>query len=71
MATKDPASIVEWDIFDIGQWMKLSEEKCLRVGNLKSRMLEEKKESAGELMKKISMTQDQDEGGGQASHKPT
>ena len=60
LATKDPASIVEWDIFDIGQWMKLSEEKCLRVGNLKSRMLEEKKRVL-ELMKKRSMTQDQEE----------
>ena len=63
MATKDPASIVEGDNFDICQWMKLSEEKCLRVGNLKFRMLDEKKRVL-ELMKKRSMTQDQEEGRG-------
>ena len=63
MATKDPASIVEGDIFVIGQWMNLSEEKCLRVGNLKSRILEEKKRVL-ELMKKRRMIQDQEEGRG-------
>ena len=42
LANKDSAILVEEDNYDVGQWMTLSEERCLRVGNLKSRMFEEK-----------------------------
>ena len=59
MANKDPAILVEEDNYDIGLWMRLSEEKCLGVGNLKSRMLEEKTRVLGLMM----MTQDQEKGG--------
>ena len=59
LANKDPAILVEEDNYDIGLWMRLSEEKCLRVGNLKSRMLEEK----ARVLELMRMIQDQEEGG--------
>jgi hypothetical protein len=43
LANKNSAIQVEEDNYDIGQWMRLSEEKCLWVDNLKSSMFEEKK----------------------------